>query len=289
VVVQGGIALSSLGILAGRLAGVRTINYLPMTHDESVFSPAPWRAKLRQLVVNPLYSLPHCLVTISPRMAAYALRRRNAMVRVVENGIVLPLLTPESRSGLRTAMGLAEDERLLLMVGRIEFWQKCHDIAAQSLALARSRGARVHLLVVGAGPDEQALRAQVTALGIAGIVHWRAWQDDMGPFYAACDVLLLPSRYEGVPLVMLEAMYAGRKIIASAVDGMADMLPQAWTFAPGDVNALADQICASESPLDIACIARNRHTVETKHTIDAFESRFQRVIEEQFELTARAG
>lgn len=286
VVIQGGIALSSLGILAGRLAGVRTISYLPMTHDESIFSSTLWRGKLRQLFVKPFYSLPHCLVTISPRMADYAIPRRKAMVRVVENGIALPRLTPESRPALRAAIGLADDDYLLLMVGRIEFRQKGHDLAVKSLALARSRGARVQLLVVGAGPDEQALRAQVRALGVADSVHWRGWQDDMSSDYAACDAVLLPSRYEGVPLVMLEAMYAERKIIASAVDGMADMLPQSWTFAPGDVDALADHMCAPEVTEDASHIRRNRDVVATHHTIDAFRSRFRRLIDEQLEAAA---
>lgn len=63
IVVQGGIALSSLGIVAGRMAGVRTLSYLPMTHDESLFAPTPLRARLRQWLVQPFYNIPDCLVT----------------------------------------------------------------------------------------------------------------------------------------------------------------------------------------------------------------------------------
>ena len=285
IVVQGGIALSSLGILAGRMAGVRTVSYLPMTHDESLFAPTPLRARLRQWLVQPFYSLPDCLLTISPRMAGYARRRRRGPVRIVENGIALPHLSMESRSAVRSALGLKDGDRLLLMIGRIEFWQKRHDLAVQALSIARARGSRTHLLVVGSGPDEQALRAQVVALGLAHAVHWRGWQTDVTSFYAACDALLLPSRFEGVPLVMLEAMSTGRRILAANVDGMADMLPPAWTFPSGDVEALADLLCTSDDAADDAHLRRHRELMAMQYTVEAFGGRFQHVIDEELALS----
>jgi D-inositol-3-phosphate glycosyltransferase len=284
IVVQGGIALSSLGLLAGRLAGVRTVSYLPMTHDESLFAPTPLRACLRQWLVRPFYALPQCLVTISPRMAEYARGRRRGVVQVVENGIVAVPAEPGCRDAVRSALGLHDEDRLLLMVGRIEFWQKRHDLAVQALAVARARGARLHLLVVGSGPDEAALRAQVQALGLGDAVHWQAWHTDVAPFYAACDALLLPSRYEGVPLVMLEAMHAGRRIVAANVDGMADMLPPAWTFPAGDVHALADLLCAADSPADADHLQRHCELMAAQFTLAAFGKRFQQVIDEQLAL-----
>ena len=286
IVVQGGIALSSLGLFAGRLAGVRTLSYLPMTHDESMFAPTPLRARVRQWLVHPFYSLPACLITISPRMAEYAHRRRRGLVRVVENGITLPQLTSVGRTALRTELGLHGDDQLLLMIGRIEFWQKRHDLAVQALSIARSRGLRVHMLVVGSGPDEPALRAQVQAQGLTAAVHWRAWQTDVTPFYAASDVLLLPSRYEGVPLVMLEAMSLGRRIIAARVDGMADMLPTEWTFPSGDVEALADLLCMPEKSSDADHLNRHRDLIATRHSVEAFGRQFLRIIDEEADRSA---
>ncbi len=281
IVVQGGIALSSLGLLAAKLAGVRCLSYLPMTHDEGLFAKTPLRAWLRQRCVQPFYSLPDCLVTISARMAAYAARRRRGTVRVVENGIQLPQIKPESRDAIRRELGLKANDQLLLMMGRIEFWQKRHDLGVQALALARQRGVPLHLLVVGSGPDEAVLRAQVQALGLGSVVHWRAWQSDVAPFYAACDQLLLPSRYEGVPLVMLEAMHVGRKIVAADVDGMADMLPAAWLFPAGDATALADLLCAPRRAADEEHLRAHRQRIATQHTVRAFAQRFARLIDEQ--------
>lgn len=105
----------------------------------------------------------------------------------------------------------------------------------------------------------------------------------MTSFYAACDVLLLPSRYEGVPLVMLEAMSVGRRIIAARVDGMADMLPPEWTFPSGDVESLADLLCAPEKPSDADHLNRHRDLISTQYTIEAFGRRFTRIIDEEAE------
>jgi glycosyltransferase involved in cell wall biosynthesis len=257
-----------------------------MTHDESLFATTPLRARLRQWLVQPFYSLPHCLITISPRMARYAAGRRpRGSVRVVENGIDLPHIAAESRNAVRSSLGLNDGDALLLMIGRIEFRQKRHDLAVEALAIARSRGLRAHLLVVGSGPDEQALRALVQAKSLADAVHWRDWQSDVTPFYAACDALLLPSRYEGVPLVMLEAMYAGRRVIAAHVDGMADMLPPGWTFPSGDVTALADLICAPVQTSDADHLQRHHDLIATQYTVDAFGRRFSRVVDEEVELS----
>ena len=255
-----------------------------MTHDESLFAPTPLRARLRQWLVQPFYTLPDCLTTISPRMAGYAQRRRSGPVRVVENGIALPRLATHCRDAVRSALGLTDADRLLLMIGRIEFWQKRHDLAMQAVSIAQSRGSRTHMLVVGSGPDEPALRAQVQALGLTHAVHWRDWQTDVTSFYAACDALVLPSHYEGVPLVMLEAMYAGRKILAADVDGMADMLPQDWTFPSGDANALADLLVAPEHANDAGHVQRHHALIASQYTVDAFGQRFACVIDEEIAL-----
>jgi glycosyltransferase involved in cell wall biosynthesis len=283
IVVQGGAVLSSLGIIAGRLAGVRTISYLPMTHDEGQFSRNILWARLRQWCVRPFYGLPHCLITISARMAQYASRRRRGPVRVIENGIPLPSVNEEDRQQVRADLGLSDDDQLLLMVGRIEFWQKRHDLAVRALVLARSRGAPLHLLVVGSGPDEGSLKELVTAHGVAAFVHFRPWQAVVSPFYMACDRLLLPSRFEGVPLVMLEAMYVGRKVLASDVDGMADMLPPSWRFPSGDAEALSDLLCRPDGAEDATHIRTHQKLISSRHTMNAFKTRFGCILQDEIE------
>jgi len=59
------------------------------------------------------------------------------------------------------------------------------------------------------------------------------------PLYQALDALVIPSRYEGLPLVMLEALASGTAVLASDRDGMKDLLPAAWRFEPNNPAALA--------------------------------------------------
>ncbi|MCI5142236.1 MAG: glycosyltransferase, partial [Candidatus Electrothrix sp. ATG1] len=65
-------------------------------------------------------------------------------------------------------------------------------------------------------------------------VFFEGWADDMVVWYEKLDMLLLPSRFEGVPVVMLEAMHWKIPIVASDCDGMAEMLPEEWLFPRDD-------------------------------------------------------
>jgi glycosyltransferase involved in cell wall biosynthesis len=69
--------------------------------------------------------------------------------------------------------------------------------------------------------------------GLGGRFAFLPWREDMTPVYSAIDVLALPSRFEGVPLVMLEALACGVPVVASDRDGMADWLPPELRFDPG--------------------------------------------------------
>jgi glycosyltransferase involved in cell wall biosynthesis len=100
-----------------------------------------------------------------------------------------------------------------------------------------------------------------------------------------CDVVLLPSRYEGVPLVMLEAMCAGRKLLAADADGVPDMLPRAWAFPRGDAHSLADLLVATDPGDDAEHLTRHHELIASQCAVKAFGRRLLRVIDEQVELS----
>lgn len=280
IVVQGGCTLSSLGIIAGRLAGLRTLTYIPMTHPEGTFARSAAVAAVRQAMVRPFYQLPHTLVTISERMAGYLRGRRAGPIYVVENGIPLgrPLVDAE-RVQMRASLGIAASDRLMAMIGRIEYGQKRHDLALEALSIARRSDQRLHLLLVGNGPDREDLAQRVRRMRLGEVVHFRDWQQDVSPYYGAADAVLLPSRYEGVPLVMLEAMYFRRKVIGADVDGMADMLPAGWRFRSGDAEDLARLMLAIDDEEDAPRLLAHHDRIVTHHTLAAFGDRFKRVVD----------
>ena len=100
---------------------------------------------------------------------------------------------------------------MVVCVGRL-CEQKGQDVLIRSLALLDDRS--VHLTLVGEGPDRSALRALAMSLNVTQRVHF-AGHADPRPYYRAADVVVLPSRWEGLSLVLLEAMACGSAILAS--------------------------------------------------------------------------
>jgi glycosyltransferase involved in cell wall biosynthesis len=275
VVAQGAIAFCSAGLMAARRARVPSISYIPMTHPERLFSASRVKAALREVVNRLHYRRPDEYITISARMEDY-LRRKGLKqaVTVVQVAIDLQTCQTADRSTARAQLGLAADDWVVGLVGRVQFWQKRQDLAVMAIAAARRKVPNLKLLVVGDGPDLAALKALVRAEGVQDAVVFAGWTDGLSPVYAAIDALVIPSRYEGVPLVMLEAMYFGRPVIASAVDGMADTLPRHWLFPSGDVAALAARLVEASGASEHALLDEHRRRIVTSHSMPVLERAF---------------
>lgn len=303
VVAQGAIAFCSAGLMAAKKAGLPRISYIPMTHPERLFSASRLRAAMREPVNRYYYGLPDEYITISPRMEDY-LRQKGLQqpVTVVQAAVDLADCVVVDPVAARASLGLSAGDFVVGVIGRVQFWQKRQDLAVQALALARQQVPKLKLLVVGDGPDLVALQAAVRAQGLMDAVMFAGWTDGLSPVYAAIDALLIPSRYEGVPLVMLQAMMLRRVVIASAVDGMADMLPPHWLFASGDAAAcaarlvqLAQLVHGQAAVADDANARANQTTlldahslrVQTAHSMPVFERAFMAAIVAAHQRVAR--
>ena len=131
--------------------------------------------------------------------------------------------------------------------------------------------------VVGSGPDEKRLRRMAATCPRRDVITIRSWQEDMDAVWAEIDFLMLPSRYEGMPLVMLEALARGIPVIGSACDGMAELLPPSWLFEPGNADELAVTFAGIRHIWQNE-IAPLRNRVRTEMTIDAFRSAFRAAV-----------
>lgn len=145
----------------------------------------------------------------------------------------------------RAALGLEPGDTAVLVAGLLNP-AKGQDLALEALAAAPLAGRdEVKLLLAGHGDDLPRLEAAVARLGLGGRVRFLGWRDDLPRLMATADLLLLPSRWEGMPYAVLEAMAAGLPVVATRVDGARDLVDEGVTghLVPvGDVTAIAAAI-----------------------------------------------
>jgi len=175
-----------------------------------------------------------------------------ARIHVVPNAVDLQTIDGAAGSAAATAatlrgrLGLTAGERLLLSVGRLEENKGFHVLAA---ALARLRahanaGPGWRWVLVGDGPYRPRIAGAIDAAGLTSRVHLagRVAEGELAGWYAAADVFVHPTLYEGSSLVTLEAMAHGKPVVATRAGGLPDKVrPGAtgWLVEPGDAPALA--------------------------------------------------
>ena len=143
---------------------------------------------------------------------------------------------------LRADLDIATTDVLMGCVGRLTY-QKGFDLLVDTLALIPGRN--IHLLIIGSGEEEQNLRAQAVARGIAERVHFAGHRRDIAQLLGILNIYVHPSRWEGMPAAIVEAMAAGLPIIASAIDGNSELIDgdrYGWLVPPDNSSRLAEVI-----------------------------------------------
>ena len=147
-------------------------------------------------------------------------------------------------SDVRATHGIATDAPLITFVHRLSP-RKGADLLVPIMAALKDRAAV--LLVVGGGPYQRLLKQQITAAGLDSRIKilGSVPNTDVPGILAASDVLLMPSREEGFPRVLLEAMALGVPFVAADVGGVSEIVPSGTMLvAPEDVNSFATELDA---------------------------------------------
>jgi glycosyltransferase involved in cell wall biosynthesis len=152
-------------------------------------------------------------------------------VQTIYSGLQLPTEVPAAdRTAVYRALGLSDDAVLLGTVAHV-FPRKGYDVMFRALPrVIRSVGA-VHYVIVGTGEDayEQQLRTLASALGIADRVHFVGFQDDVTPFLSALSLYVHPARMEGFGIAVVEALAAGKAVVATRVGGVPEVVEHGRT------------------------------------------------------------
>jgi glycosyltransferase involved in cell wall biosynthesis len=261
-------------IAARRLAAQHApMSYVPIVTGLRVAEPRRrWRRPLERWAGR--WAARH--VAVSEGVARFAREQVGLAaekILVIPNGIdvkripALPIDPPR--------LGLRAGRRFLLFVGRLD--SDDQKGAARLLEDARSLLNRLEehdLVFVGDGPRLDALRRRAGELGVQDRIHWLGWRSDLPAIIAAAEMLVAPSRWEGMSNTVLEAMAGGKPVVALQSEGIAELLGdlvQQHSAAPqvvsaGDWLGFIDRIAAIAGDAELCkrLGAANRARAESK-------------------------
>jgi glycosyltransferase involved in cell wall biosynthesis len=164
-------------------------------------------------------------------------------IRRVPNGVDMKrfIATAEKKS-LRAKLGLPVDKKIVLYSGRL-ISRKGYDLVLAAWPLIHAAYPGAHLVVIGGGSRESI--AALERLGVetgGNTLTYVGSVQEPAPFLAASDIYLFPSRREGLPNALLEAMSCGCACVASDIGGCVDLITPGKTgqiFPSGDARAMA--------------------------------------------------
>jgi glycosyltransferase involved in cell wall biosynthesis len=177
-------------------------------------------AKPRQMIVEAAHRAKMVIaVSEALKRSLVGLGVDEGKIEVLRNGVDLTFFCPGDRVALRDKLGF--DSTMFISVGALKE-AKGHDVAIRSLA--HIPGAS--LTVIGGGPFENELKSLATSLGLESRVDFagRLSADELLDYYQAADALLLVSRREGMPNVVLESLACGTPVIAADVGGIREVV-----------------------------------------------------------------
>lgn len=200
-------------------------------------------------------------------------------VCVVDNGVDMAVHADRARrTELRASLGFSAGDQVIGTVGRLNEVKR-QDLLLRAFALLAGAHPQARLLLVGDGPERQALQALALALKLHDRVVFAGYQSRTEDYLAAMDVFALSSRHEGLPLALLEAWATGLPVVASAVGGIPQVVRDGHNgllFPSGEAAALAIALKRLlEEPLTASHLgAAGRDTVRDGYSLDLTADRY---------------
>ncbi|MPW18751.1 putative Group 1 glycosyl transferase [Paraburkholderia piptadeniae] len=245
------VVLAAVNALTVRQRLIRTI------HSTSIQGT---RSRAGTWLLDRLYATSvACGARVADAYADYFRGAQKSAVVTVRNGVAragananternATGFAPGERTGVRGSLGIAPDAFVFVHVGTfhgrtLASSPKAHDILLKAFAqlCSHSSASRTHLLLIGDGCLRESAQRLAQTLGIDGRVTFAGVRDNVPQYLAASDAFVFPSRYEGLPVALIEACMAGVPTIASDLPEVAEVF--------GDLDYLAARV---DEPSDFA-------------------------------------
>lgn len=223
------------GRIAARVARVRTV--------VSGIRVAEKRSRARLWLDRWTNRLVRQNVCVSRAVAAFSVEQSGLAAEkivVIPNGVDVPRFAGAAPADL-SVFGIPARSRVLLSIGRLDPQKGLGDLIAAAAPVIH-KFADVHFLLVGEGPERSHLEELIREQGLAERVHLAGWRADIPELLAAGTSLVLASHWEGLPNVILEAMAAGLPVVATRVEGTAELV----------IDGQTGFLVSSRSPVELA-------------------------------------
>jgi glycosyltransferase involved in cell wall biosynthesis len=245
-----------------------------------------WRMMLERMTarfVDRIVCVSHSVETV----ARDTVRLPAKKLCVIPNGIDLGHF-PAPHSIDFGEFGIPTGKRIMTAIGRLHA-QKGLDWLLNSISPVLAEFADVDLVIVGRGPDEESLRGLAASQPLAGRVHFLGWRPDVPAILRGSTLLVLPSRWEGMPNVVLEAMASRLPVVATQVEGVSEILGsmadhQVVRFGddPGLVMRIASILRDPRLAQQLG--EQNRSRVEQEFGLPQMVTRYEQLYSELLEV-----
>lgn len=245
-------AHSSKAGMLGRIAAWRTRNPAARIYSPHAFAfmmdVSISRRKAYLLAERMAGKLTDLLICTCDSEREIAVRNRivpPGRAAVVRTGVDLRRFHPHPEAHrIRPELGIPDRHRLVGAVGAL-VEQKGHDLLVDAAALVLRDMPHTTFVIAGEGPLRQQLEARSAELGLGRRMRFLGHREDIPQLLGALDLFVMPSRWEGMPYALVEAMAVGVPVVGTAIPGLTDLIEPprtGWLAEPGDAASLARTI-----------------------------------------------
>lgn len=228
----------------------------------------------------------HHIIAVAAACRDFLIRHESIpleKITLIPNAIDLRRFTPGGvdRAAARLHLGLPPSAPVITGVGRLNP-QKNFSLFLDIAAAVATEIPEARFLLAGEGPEGQLLRDHAARLGITDRVVFAGYIPDTRMVYAAADILVMPSRFEGLPMTLLEAMAMRLPVVASNLDGIAEVITdgcEGLLAEPGRAELFASHILHILRDVSFAAtLATNAHRkIEANHSVEKMTSAVESV------------
>lgn len=214
------------------------------THHGQFVNFSKLRSRIHTAIINS--SMTTHFVCVSSRARKQALQEgiRDEKIRIIFNGVRPVVKDVSLRAETRADLGLQAEDKMVINVGRL-VPEKAQRLLIDAAAIVRKYRSDVRFFIAGEGPLRDSLTRLIQKHGLEDVFCLLGNRSDIAALLNAADLFVLYSETEGMPVSLMEAMSVGLPVIASDLEGVAEIVnrPNVGTLIPfGDSSLLANQI-----------------------------------------------